>query len=438
MDDAALSRCSATDSGACRRPAGTALSAVMARTPPRPSPPRALAVTAAAARVAETHGLAEPGRPALSMTALARPAGGLTLGAFAGVAALLGAAALVVQPSPPSSRARRVEEPALAATLRLARARATRFRRTTSRSTGRPAAAYARPLARAGRDRRDRVRPRPLTRPRRAVRRQRLRLLRRPDAVQPRATARPRPGRPTASTATTTATRDPYDPADAIPSAARYLRALLDAPHGDIATPSTATTTPRAYVDDVLARARAYSRPTRRRARSTAPRAALRRATRRAHRPGQPASAERRDAPARLRDAAGVGDGRRPRRPADRRAPARRRAVDAAHATGCASPPRAKAATTRTATAPRSTSSPPTGRPGRLGRLGRRARARPRLDARVRALRRRARPARSCQRSSSSATRATPATARRARAPAAAPPTCTSPGCPAATDQQRS
>ena len=74
------------------------------------------------------------------------------------------------------------------------------------------------------RDRPDRDRPRPLHRPRRALRRQHLRLLRRPDAVLA-SSAHAAPGTATASTATTTAASSPYDPADAIPAAARYLRA---------------------------------------------------------------------------------------------------------------------------------------------------------------------------------------------------------------------
>jgi hypothetical protein len=53
---------------------------------------------------------------------------------------------------------------------------------------------------------------------------------------------------------------DPHDPADAIASAGRYLRALLERAGGDIATAVHAYNHSAAYVADVLARARAYSR----------------------------------------------------------------------------------------------------------------------------------------------------------------------------------
>ena len=53
--------------------------------------------------------------------------------------------------------------------------------------------------------------------------------------------------------------RDPYDPADAIASAARYLRVLLDGARGDIARAVFGYNHSPAYVEDVLARARAYS-----------------------------------------------------------------------------------------------------------------------------------------------------------------------------------
>jgi hypothetical protein len=52
---------------------------------------------------------------------------------------------------------------------------------------------------------------------------------------------------------------DPYGPADAIPSAARYLRVLLAGARGDIARAVFGYNHSPAYVEDVLARARAYS-----------------------------------------------------------------------------------------------------------------------------------------------------------------------------------
>ena len=52
---------------------------------------------------------------------------------------------------------------------------------------------------------------------------------------------------------------DPYDPADAIASAGRYLRALLERAAGDLAAAVLGYNHSSAYVADVLARARAYS-----------------------------------------------------------------------------------------------------------------------------------------------------------------------------------
>src|SRR4051794_5444078 len=52
---------------------------------------------------------------------------------------------------------------------------------------------------------------------------------------------------------------DPYDPADAIASAARYLRALLDGAHGDVGAAVLGYNHSPSYVADVLARARAYA-----------------------------------------------------------------------------------------------------------------------------------------------------------------------------------
>jgi hypothetical protein len=52
---------------------------------------------------------------------------------------------------------------------------------------------------------------------------------------------------------------DPYDPTDAIASAARYLRALLDQSGGDVTVAIYGYNHSRTYVADVLTRARAYS-----------------------------------------------------------------------------------------------------------------------------------------------------------------------------------
>jgi transglycosylase-like protein with SLT domain len=54
--------------------------------------------------------------------------------------------------------------------------------------------------------------------------------------------------------------RDIYDPADAIASAANYLRTLLRNANGDLAQAVFGYNHSQAYVDDVLARARAYAR----------------------------------------------------------------------------------------------------------------------------------------------------------------------------------
>ncbi len=52
---------------------------------------------------------------------------------------------------------------------------------------------------------------------------------------------------------------DVYDPADAIPAAARYLHALLEAAHGDLRQAILGYNHSPAYVADVLARAGAYA-----------------------------------------------------------------------------------------------------------------------------------------------------------------------------------
>jgi hypothetical protein len=53
--------------------------------------------------------------------------------------------------------------------------------------------------------------------------------------------------------------RSPYSPADAIPSAGRYLRVLLDGARGEIARAVYGYNHSRAYVTDVLDRARRYA-----------------------------------------------------------------------------------------------------------------------------------------------------------------------------------
>jgi hypothetical protein len=53
--------------------------------------------------------------------------------------------------------------------------------------------------------------------------------------------------------------RDVYDPEDAIPAAARYLRALLELAHGDLRQAILGYNHSGAYADDVLARAKTYA-----------------------------------------------------------------------------------------------------------------------------------------------------------------------------------
>lgn len=71
-------------------------------------------------------------------------------------------------------------------------------------------------------------------------------------------TALPRPGRPTGPTGPRRR-YGPYEATDAIASAARYLHAPLEHAGGDVAAAIYAYNHSSAYVDDVLARARAYS-----------------------------------------------------------------------------------------------------------------------------------------------------------------------------------
>jgi hypothetical protein len=66
----------------------------------------------------------------------------------------------------------------------------------------------------------------------------------------------PRPGTATGSTATATAKRNIYKPADAIPSAANCLRAVLRNADGNRSRAVFGHNHSQDYVDDVLARAR--------------------------------------------------------------------------------------------------------------------------------------------------------------------------------------
>ena len=126
---------------------------------------------------------------------------------------------------------------------------------------------------------------------------------------------------------------DPYDPADAIASAARYLRVLLDGTHGDLTRAVYGYNHSRAYVDDVLARARAYHADPALAASAVSGDRALRRLrpTRGPSGRAELRRAERRERPTRVHHAAGLGDGRRTPRAADRRTAAGERAVAVAH-----------------------------------------------------------------------------------------------------------
>jgi Transglycosylase SLT domain len=105
----------------------------------------------------------------------------------------------------------------------------------------------------------DRGRPRTLPRPGRALGRQQLRLLRRADEFNLR------DGPPSTCDrygvdGNRDGRRDIYDPADAIPSPANYLRALLRSAEGNIPQAVFGYNHSPAYVNDVLARAPAPTR----------------------------------------------------------------------------------------------------------------------------------------------------------------------------------
>ena len=219
-----------------------------------------------------------------------------------------------------------------------------------------------------------------------------------------------------------------YDPADAIPSAATYLCALLRRAHGNLTRRSSATTTPPpTSTTSSRAPARTRATPT-----NTSPSPPEARA--------QTATSTSPAGPANLRDAERVSSPRASARCRPGRWPAPRRRArstpastttpsGSCAATTCASAPPAKPATTPTATAPPLDLVPADGNTQAVwdpsaGALAHDLGWTPGLRAPPAV----APPAISCPRSSSSATTATPATAHRGPAPAAAPPICTSPG----------
>ena len=227
-------------------------------------------------------------------------------------------------------------------------------------------------------------------------------------------------------------TRDVYDPADAIASAANYLRALLRDAGGNLSQAVFGYNHSQAYVNDVLARARDYAGLTDSELAGPVgdPTVMAGCAGGGIDVPVGPANlrvAERVFTPRAFRALPSWALAAGTRRP--RSTPASTTTSSGScGATTCASPPPAKPGTGRTATAPPSTSSPPTASPRRSGTPP------PDASPTTSAGPQRARapapapPARSRRRSSSSATTATPATARRAPARAAAPRTSTSPG----------
>jgi hypothetical protein len=118
--------------------------------------------------------------------------------------------------------------------------------------------------------------------------------------------------------------RDVYDPADAIPSAAHYLRALLRRADGNLSRAILGYNHSPAYVRDVLARARAYAGLTEDELAapvdlSTGNRLRRRR-SRPAGRPGQPAHRRARFLATRIPHPADLDAGRRPRAGHGRRA----------------------------------------------------------------------------------------------------------------------
>ena len=192
---------------------------------------------------------------------------------------------------------------------------------------------------------------------------------------------------------------DPYDPADAIASAAHYLNALLKNARGDLAAAVYGYNHSRAYVADVLARARTYSDTPETALVAPADQASAAACTIAPVAGEGPANLQGGRAPhpaTRLRHAAERGRWP-PGAPPNRSTPACSTTPSGCCApTACASPPPAKAATTRTATAPPLDLVPaePVDQAA-WDASRRRARARPRLDARLRRLRHPARmPAR--------------------------------------------
>ena len=162
-------------------------------------------------------------------------------------------------------------------------------------------------------------------------------------------------------------TKDIYDPADAIPSAANYLRELLRRADGNLSQAILGYNHSQAYVNDVLARARRYAGQTIDELATTD--AAVGCSGGGLDVPVGPANlrhAERLTAPRAFRalPAWAMAAGRAPNSstPASTAT-----SCGSCAATTCASPPPAKAATRPTATAPPSTSSPPTAPPSPSG-----------------------------------------------------------------------
>ena len=162
-------------------------------------------------------------------------------------------------------------------------------------------------------------------------------------------------------------TKNIYDPADAIPSAANYLRELLRRADGNLSQAILGYNHSQAYVNDVLARARRYAGQTIDELATTD--AAVGCSSGGLDVPVGPANLRQTSgSPARARSA----PCRRGRWPPAAPPNSSTRASTATSsgscaATTCTSPPPAKAATRPTATAPPSTSSPPTAPPNRSG-----------------------------------------------------------------------
>ena len=163
-------------------------------------------------------------------------------------------------------------------------------------------------------------------------------------------------------------TKDIYDPADAIPSAANYLRELLRRADGNLSQAILGYNHSQAYVNDVLARARRYADQTIDELATTDAAVgcsgggldvpvgpANLRTSRAAHRAAR--------LPRRCRRGRWP-----PAAPPSSSTPASTATSSGScAATTCTSPPPAKAATRPTATAPPSTSSPPTAPPNPSG-----------------------------------------------------------------------